>query len=107
MMDAGIAAQFYSKSAGIPTADHVKNMNMAQIEKVSQDFESLFIGMMLEHMFTDSVGDHAFGDKETADVYKGMVTEQYGKEIARAGGIGIAGYVKTELLRLQEQESNV
>lgn len=106
MMDAHIAAQFYSRSPSIPSAGNISHMTDSQIDKVSRDFESLFIGMMLEHMFGDSVGEEAFGDKQSADVYKGMLTEQYGKEIADAGGIGIASYVRAELLRIQEQETN-
>jgi peptidoglycan hydrolase FlgJ len=106
MMDAGIAAQFYAKSlGGSPSSAAVSKMTDAQIDQTSQDFEALFIGMMVEHMFGDSMGTEAFGAKESADVYKGMMAEAYGREIAQAGGIGVASYVKTELLRLQEQQN--
>jgi Rod binding domain-containing protein len=30
------------------------------------------------------------------------MVEQYGKQISQSGGIGIADYVKRELLKLQE-----
>jgi Rod binding domain-containing protein len=104
MIEAGVAANILGGSyAGTQSA--VKNMSASQIDKVSKDFESLFIGMMLEHMFGDSVGTEAFGDKESSDIYKGLMTENYGKAIAQAGGIGVASYVKTELLKLQEQEN--
>ena len=53
-------------------------------------------------MFGDSEGDEAFGSKDTSDIYKSMLMDQYGKSIARAGGIGIAAYVKQELLKQQE-----
>jgi peptidoglycan hydrolase FlgJ len=79
-------------------------LSTSQIDDVAKDFESMFIGMMLEQMFGDSLGSEMFGDKQTADVYKGLMMDAYGKEIANAGGIGVASYVKTELLKLQEQE---
>jgi|NOAtaT_7_FD_contig_51_395539_length_1886_multi_3_in_0_out_0_2 Rod binding domain-containing protein len=77
-------------------------MTQDQIEKTAKDFESMFLSQMLEQMFGESVGSEMFGDEQTSEVYKGLVVEQYGKEIARSGGIGIADYVKKELLRLQE-----
>lgn len=77
-------------------------MTPAQIDKVSSDFESMFVSQMLDQMFGDSLGAEAFGDSESSEVYKGMMVEQYGKQIARSGGIGIASYVKQELLKLQE-----
>lgn len=79
-----------------------KPMTDAQINAVSKDFESMFIGEMMEPMFGDSVGTSLFGDEETAEVYKGLMVEQYSKKISDAGGIGIADYVKTELLKQQE-----
>jgi len=79
------------------------SMSMDQINKVSKDFESMFIGQMVEQMFGDSQGEEAFGNKETSDIYKGMMADEYGKQISRAGGIGIADYVKQELMKLQEK----
>ena len=103
MIEAGVAANILGGSYSASSAA-VKNMSKDQIDKVSKDFESLFIGMMVEHMFGDSIGDEAYGDKNSSEVYKSLMTENYGKAIAEAGGIGVASYVKTELLKLQEQE---
>ncbi|MDX2112434.1 MAG: rod-binding protein [Alphaproteobacteria bacterium] len=77
-------------------------MTNEQIDKTAKDFESMFLSQMLEQMFGESVGSELFGDEQTSEIYKGLVVEQYGKEIARSGGIGIADYVRKELLRLQE-----
>lgn len=74
----------------------------AQIDKTAQDFESMFIAQMLEQMFGDSIGTELFGNDETHEVYKALMMDEYGKEITKSGGIGIASYVKRELLRLQE-----
>jgi len=95
-----------SSSAGLaamPSAAQVKSMSTDQVDKVSKDFESMFVSQMLEQMFGESEGDEAFGNSETGDVYKGLMMDEYGKQISRAGGIGIADYVKKELLKLQEQ----
>ncbi|MDX1974756.1 MAG: rod-binding protein [Rickettsiales bacterium] len=79
-----------------------KGMNMEQIDKAAKDFESMFISQMLEPMFGESLGKDLFGDSETNDVYKSFMVKEYGQRIVDAGGIGIAGYVKTALLKLQE-----
>ncbi|MFO0388212.1 MAG: rod-binding protein [Alphaproteobacteria bacterium] len=71
-------------------------------DKVSKDFESLFISQMLEQMFGESLGEDFFGSEESSDVYRQLMVEQYGKKISASGGIGIADYVKRELLKMQE-----
>jgi len=85
-----------------PTLPKSKNMTAAQAEAAAHDFESMFMAQMLEQMFGDSLGDEAFGDSDSNQIYKGLMLDAYGKEISKAGGIGIADYVKTELLKLQE-----
>ncbi len=79
-----------------------KTMSPDKIDAAASDFESMFVSQMLEQMFGESEGDEAFGSEETNDVYKGLLMEQYGKLIARSGGIGIATFVKQELLKQQE-----
>ena len=82
-----------------------KAMTPEKIDAASKDFESMFISQMVENLFTDSVGDSAFGSKESSDIYKGMMTQEYGKIITQAGGIGIAAYIKKELLKQQEAKN--
>ncbi len=77
-------------------------MSSDQAEAAAKDFESMFIGQMLEQMFGESQGEEAFGDKDTDEVYKSLMMDEYGKQIAKSGGIGIASYVTRELLKLQE-----
>ncbi len=79
-----------------------KALSKPEAEATAKDFESMFISQMVEQMFGDSLGDEAFGTSETEDVYKGLMTQEYGKIITRSGGIGIADYVKRELLKFQE-----
>jgi len=96
----------YNTAGGIPgitAAGQGGAMSSDQIDKVSKDFESMFISQMLEPMFGDSTGTEAFGSSASSDVYKGLMMDEYGKQISNAGGIGIASYVKQELLKLQEQ----
>ncbi len=79
-----------------------KNMSPEKIDAVSKDFESLFISQMTEQMFGESMGSEAFGSEDTDEIYKGLMVKEYGKMIARSGGIGIAQNIKSELLKQQE-----
>ena len=97
-------------STGLLTASPTKGMfgnvgamSTGQIDAVSKDFESMFISQMTEQMFGDSQGSEAFGNEESSSVYQSMMADEYGKQISRSGGIGIADYVKQELLKLQEK----
>jgi Rod binding domain-containing protein len=99
----GYAAGRDQQLAGLSALGSPKNMNAAQADKAAQDFEAMFLAQMLEQMFGDSLGAQAFGDEETSEIYKGLMVEQYGKVVTQSGGIGIADYVKRELLKLQEK----
>ena len=99
MIDAGTTATLMMNDIN----SRVKKPATAdQAEATARDFESMFMAQMLESMFGDSVGNDAFGDEDSGQIYKGLMMDAYGKEVAKSGGIGIAQYVKKELLALQE-----
>lgn len=91
-----------AKANGMALAAGRVKMSESQAEKAAQDFESMFLSQMMSQMVGDSLGDEAFGSEDTDEIYKSMMMEQYGKQLASAGGIGIAEYIKRELLTLQE-----
>ncbi len=68
----------------------------------AKDFESVFLAQMMDEMFGESTGVDSFGDSETSEIYRGLMMQEYGKQMANSGGIGIADYVKAELLKQQE-----
>lgn len=74
----------------------------ANIDKVAQDFEAVFLSQMMENMFED-VDLDPLNDGPGEDVYKSMLVDEYGKILSRAGGIGIADHVKREMLAAQEK----
>lgn len=72
------------------------------VDAAAKDFEAVFLSQMIGHMFSDVSLDPMSEGSGGEDVYKSWMVEQYGKIIADAGGIGIADYVKRELLKAQE-----
>ncbi len=77
--------------------------NFAQIEEAAKDFEAVFLAEMIKPMFEGLKPDPLFGGGRGEEVFHGMLIQEYGKIIAERGGIGIAEFVKTELIRIQEE----
>lgn len=82
--------------------------NMAALKKAGQDFEAQFLSQMLGHMFEGIKSDKMFGGGQAEEVYKSLMVDEYGKSIAKAGGIGIANQVvRSVMLQFQEASQNV
>ena len=71
-------------------------------KRTAQDFEAFFLSQMFEHMFSGIEPDALFGGGEGEQVYRSMMFQEYGKAVARQGGIGLADMVQKEILKLQE-----
>jgi peptidoglycan hydrolase FlgJ len=67
----------------------------------AQDFEAMFLNNVFQNMFTGIDGDGPFGGSGALKVWRSLLTDQYAKAFAKAGGIGIAADVYHELLRQQ------
>ena len=91
---AGQAERAASRLQG-PLADE-------QVRRAAEEFEAVFISQMLAPMFEGLETDELFGGGPGEDIYRSILVEEYGKAIARSGGIGIADAVQREILRLQE-----
>jgi Rod binding domain-containing protein len=72
------------------------------IAKTAQDFETQFLGVMLQQMY-QGVGDDdaVFGGGPGEQMFKSFLTDAMAKQISRTGGIGIAAAVSREMLEMQ------
>ncbi len=68
----------------------------------AQNFEAVFLNSMFQQMFTDIGGDGPFGGNGATGVWRSMLTDQYARTFAKAGGVGIADQVYKTLLAQQE-----
>ena len=82
-----------------------RGMSAEKLDDVAKEFEAQFISQMLENMFSTVDTNPVLGGGEGEEAYKSLLVDEYGKLLARAGGIGVADHVKRELLRVQESES--
>lgn len=111
MAETGDLGQMYGVDAMRHRAARIKavgdlqkygNQNAAAANKAAEDFEAMFVSQMLTHMFDGIEPDENTGGGKSEEIYRSMLVDEYGKIIARSGGIGIAAHVKRELLKLQE-----
>ncbi len=74
----------------------------AEVRRAAEEFEAVFIAQMMAPMFQGLETDELFGGGAGEDIYRSVLVEEYGKAIARAGGIGLSDAIQREILRLQE-----
>ncbi|MEE3047676.1 MAG: rod-binding protein [Pseudomonadota bacterium] len=82
------------------TDGHIKTE--VEARKAGEEFESMFLGQMLSHMFSGIETNEMFGGGHGETMMRSMLVDEYAKEMTRAGGIGIADAVTREILKIQE-----
>ena len=65
------------------------------------DFEAMFLNSMFSQMTSGIKGEGPFGDTPGTGVWRSMLTEQYSKSFAKAGGVGISNDVFRALILQQ------
>jgi flagellar protein FlgJ len=76
----------------------------AKARAAAQDFEAVFLNSMFGQMFTH-VNEGPFNGGQAANTWRSFLTDEYSKNFAKAGGIGIADSVYKELIALQEAKA--
>ena len=66
------------------------------IEEAAQQFESLFVQMMLKSM-RDAVPKSDLFDSHSLDMYQQMHDQQIAMDMTRQGGIGLAKMIEAQL----------
>lgn len=75
-----------------------------QIRKSAKEFEEMFIGQMLQPMFQNLETDGMFGGGDGEQMFRSMLVDEYGKIMARSGGVGIADAVMRSMLKAQGEQ---
>ena len=96
-------------SQGVTALENAKAMpktpahaDPAKARKVARDFEAVFIGRMLQPVFSGMSSSPPFGGGHAEQVWRSLMVDEIGKAIAQHGGIGLADQVQAEILRAQE-----
>ena len=84
----------------LPSAN-VSPAAAAKARASAQDFEAVFLNSMFSHMFAH-VNEGPYSGGEAANTWRSFLTEEYSKNFAKAGGVGIADHVYNQLIAVQE-----
>jgi peptidoglycan hydrolase FlgJ len=75
-------------------------------QATATDFEAMFLNSMFAQMTAGLKGEGPFGDTPGTGVWRSMLTEQYSKSFANAGGVGISNEVYRTLIIQQEKRAS-
>ncbi len=74
------------------------------LKATAQSFESVFLSQMFSQMFQDVGTDSLFGGGHGEEMFRSLMLDEYAKQVAKKGGLGIADSVMRQLIRQQEKE---
>jgi len=78
----------------------------AKAQSTATDFEAMFLNSMFSQMTSGLKCEGPFGDTEGTGVWRSMLTEQYSKSFAKAGGVGISTEVYRTLIVQQAKRAS-
>ena len=84
----------------------VSPRQQAKAKATATDFEGMFLNSMFSQMTSGLKGEGPFGDTVGTGVWRSMLTEQYSKTFAQAGGVGIASEVYRTLIMQQAKSAS-
>ena len=84
----------------------VSPQQQTKAKATATDFEAMFLNSMFSQMTSGLKGEGPFGDTKGTGVWRSMLTEQYSKQFAKAGGVGIANEVYRTLIVTQANSAN-
>jgi flagellar protein FlgJ len=98
--DTAMATARYGKT---PEAEVKIPKDMDKIREAAIEFEAMFIGEMLNHMFAGIDTDPMFGGGSGEKMWQGMMIQEYGKIMARGtNNIGLADHIQKAMIELQQ-----
>ncbi len=76
-----------------------------KVKETAQQFEGFFVSQMMEHMMAGIDVDPQFGGGTGEETWRSMLNQEYGKQIAKSGKLGIADNVMKAMLHAQEERT--
>jgi Rod binding domain-containing protein len=76
--------------------------NRESIREISEQFEGMFLAQMFGHMFKGIKTDGLLGGGNGEAIFRDMLVQEYGNQVLKFGGIGLADSIERQFLALQE-----
>lgn len=96
------ASNALSTSPDMAAARAAAAKSRESVREVAEQFEGMFLSQMFGHMFKGIKSDGLMGGGNGEAIFRDMLVQEYGKEVSKHGGIGLADSIERQLLALQE-----
>lgn len=82
-------------------ADALSAQN-GKAKKTADDFETVFLENFTQTMMSSNGTEGPLGENGTGgDVWRSMLTQEYAKQLQRAGGVGLSDQIMRDLIQVQ------
>ena len=97
-----ISTDFQNIQADNITKLRMKNLNLkdndAKLKEAAQGFEAIFVTKLLNQMHSSTMNEGGFiGQSNSEKMFKGMMFQEIGKEVAKTSSFGIADAIYKQL----------
>ena len=82
-----------------------KAFDITEAKKAAEDFEAFFLTSTLESMFAGVKTDGLLGGGTAEQIYRSMLFDEYGKLMAKNGGVGVSHQIMDTIIAMQEANS--
>lgn len=96
-----LAASATSSASAALMANRASAPVNPRTQAALQEFESVLIGEMVNTMFSTVETDKMFGGGQGEEVFRSLMGQEMGREIARRGGLGLTPALMNEMIRMQ------
>ena len=92
-------------SPSLLTSVAAPNAETPRMRETAERFEASFLSQMLKPMFEGIETDGPFGGGEAEGTWRSFMIDEMAKQTVRAGGIGLADTVVSEMIRMQAEQT--
>jgi flagellar protein FlgJ len=97
------ARQLQRQASGASSG--LSEQQLKQAHKVSQDFEALFVGLMMKSMRATVGNDKLTGGGHGEEVYRSMLDQEYAAAAAKRNSLGLAPMIEKDIIRQESRNS--
>ncbi|MDY4841798.1 MAG: rod-binding protein [Alphaproteobacteria bacterium] len=94
-----------SMTAMMPQGMNLSQADKAKIADTAEDFEAFFISRMMESMYEGVSTDGMFGGGNAERMYRSLLLNEYGKQMAKTGTVGVKDDIMRSIIEMQEMQS--
>ncbi|MFH1157928.1 MAG: rod-binding protein [Pseudomonadota bacterium] len=97
------AAAISPASLSPPMAGSLSPQQLERTKAAAEDFEAVFLSEMMSHMFEGVGTDPVFGGGAGEDIFRGMLVQEYGRQMTKGHGVGISDQLQKVMIQMQQQ----